>query len=29
MARRARIRRRDVLNALPPDELIAAIRPTG
>jgi len=27
MARRARIRRRDVLNALPPDELIAAIRP--
>jgi DNA polymerase (family 10) len=29
MARRARIRRRDVLNALPPDELIAAVRPTG
>ncbi|HEX3762842.1 MAG TPA: PHP domain-containing protein [Kofleriaceae bacterium] len=29
MARRARIRRRDVLNALPPDELIAAIRPVG
>jgi DNA polymerase (family 10) len=27
MARRARIRRCDVLNALPPDELIAAIRP--
>jgi DNA polymerase (family X) len=27
MARRARIRRRDVLNALPPDELMAAIRP--
>lgn len=27
MARRARIRRRDVLNALPPDELISAIRP--
>jgi DNA polymerase (family X) len=29
MARRARIRRRDVLNALPPDELIAAVRPAG
>jgi DNA polymerase (family 10) len=29
MARRARIRRRDVLNALPPEELMAAIRPTG
>jgi DNA polymerase (family 10) len=29
MARRARIRRRDVLNALPPDELIAAVRPRG
>lgn len=29
MARRARIRRRDVLNALAPDELIATIRPTG
>jgi DNA polymerase (family 10) len=27
MARRARIRRRDVLNALPPDELMAAVRP--
>jgi DNA polymerase (family 10) len=27
MARRARIRKRDVLNALPPDELAAAIRP--
>jgi DNA polymerase (family 10) len=27
MARRARIRRRDVLNALPPDELAEAIRP--
>jgi DNA polymerase (family 10) len=27
LARRARIRKRDVLNALPPDELIAAIRP--
>jgi len=27
MARRARIRRHDVLNTLPPDELIAAIRP--
>ena len=26
MARRARIRRRDVLNALPPDELMAAVR---
>lgn len=29
MARRARIRRKDVLNALPPDELMAAIRPAG
>jgi DNA polymerase (family X) len=29
MARRARIRKRDVLNALPPDELVAAIRPTA
>lgn len=28
MARRARIRKRDVLNALPVDELAAAIRPT-
>jgi DNA polymerase (family X) len=28
MARRARIRKSDVLNALPPDELAAAIRPT-
>jgi DNA polymerase (family X) len=27
MARRARIRRRDVLNALPPEELMEAIRP--
>jgi DNA polymerase (family 10) len=27
MARRARIRKRDVLNALPPDQLMAAIRP--
>lgn len=27
MARRARIRRRDVLNTLPPDELAAAVRP--
>ncbi|HEX2689853.1 MAG TPA: PHP domain-containing protein [Kofleriaceae bacterium] len=27
MARRARIRKRDVLNALPPDELAGAIRP--
>jgi DNA polymerase (family X) len=27
MARRARIRKRDVLNALPPEELAAAIRP--
>ncbi|HEX7838053.1 MAG TPA: PHP domain-containing protein [Kofleriaceae bacterium] len=27
LARRARIRKRDVLNALPPDELMAAIRP--
>lgn len=27
MARRARVRRQDVLNALPPDELMAAIRP--
>ncbi|HMG23906.1 MAG TPA: PHP domain-containing protein [Kofleriaceae bacterium] len=27
MARRARIRRQDVLNALPPDEMMAAIRP--
>ncbi len=27
MARRARIRKRDVLNALPPDELAATIRP--
>ena len=29
MARRARIRKRDVLNALPLDELMAAIRPRG
>jgi DNA polymerase (family 10) len=29
MARRARIRKRDVLNALPVDELAAAIRPRG
>jgi DNA polymerase (family 10) len=28
MARRARIRRRDVLNALPPEQLMEAIRPT-
>ena len=27
MARRARIRKRDVLNALPPDEMMAVIRP--
>ena len=27
MARRARIRKRDVLNALPPDELAAALAP--
>lgn len=29
MARRARIRKRDVLNALPPDELAAVIRPVA
>jgi DNA polymerase (family 10) len=29
MARRARIRKRDVLNALPPEELMAAIRPAS
>ena len=29
MARRARIRKRDVLNALPVEELAAAIRPRG
>jgi DNA polymerase (family 10) len=29
MARRARIRKRDVLNALPPEELVAAIRPVA
>ena len=29
MARRARIRKRQVLNALPPDELAARIRPAG
>jgi DNA polymerase (family 10) len=29
MARRARIRKRDVLNALPPEELAAAIRPAA
>ena len=29
MARRARIRKADVLNALPPDELAAVIRPTA
>jgi DNA polymerase (family 10) len=29
MARRARIRKRDVLNALPPEELAAVIRPVA
>jgi DNA polymerase (family 10) len=29
MARRARIRKRDVLNALPPDEMAAIVRPTA
>jgi DNA polymerase (family 10) len=29
MARRARLRKGDVLNTLPPDELAAAVRPVG